>query len=274
MKLGETICRLRTKAGFSQNDLAQALDVSRQSVSKWETGASVPDLDKLVKLAALFGVSLDELVKGEEPKAAAPQPVQDTAAAAPPRRTKVQNMGLGFLLFAAVTAVLGFLFLGVLVIVIAIPLLLFGLVLFFCKKHPVLKAFWAEFLMLDAYLRYATGIHASSVLLTFQWTYEMNYACLAMAWAMLLFIIALVVCTAVTLGKDGWTGSKKQKGLAVFAALVFFGVNLPFYVMQDPYRIFGSFLSSLFLARDWVHLWSITVLAVSLFRWLTSRRKV
>ncbi len=72
MTLGKRICDLRTAKNLSQGDLAEALDVSRQSVSKWETDTSVPDLDKLVKLCNLFEVSMDELVRGEAPKAAEP----------------------------------------------------------------------------------------------------------------------------------------------------------------------------------------------------------
>ena len=70
MTLGKRIYDLRTAKNLSQGDLAEALDVSRQSVSKWETDTSVPDLDKLVKLCDLFGVSMDELVRGERPEAA------------------------------------------------------------------------------------------------------------------------------------------------------------------------------------------------------------
>ena len=65
MKLGNNIYLLRTRKGLSQGDLADALDVSRQSVSKWETGGATPDLDKLLALCDLFGVTLDELVRGE-----------------------------------------------------------------------------------------------------------------------------------------------------------------------------------------------------------------
>lgn len=64
MSLGENIARLRSQKGWSQEELAGALAVSRQSVSKWETDASVPDLDKLMKLSEVFGVSLDVLVRG------------------------------------------------------------------------------------------------------------------------------------------------------------------------------------------------------------------
>ena len=72
MTLGERIYALRTAKNLSQGDLAEQLDVSRQSVSKWETDTSVPDLDKLVKLCDLFEVSMDELVRGETPQAAQP----------------------------------------------------------------------------------------------------------------------------------------------------------------------------------------------------------
>lgn len=64
MSLGENIYRLRSEKGMSQSELAEALNVSRQSISKWETDGSVPELDKLLSLSSLFGVSLDELVKG------------------------------------------------------------------------------------------------------------------------------------------------------------------------------------------------------------------
>ena len=67
MTLGQNIARLRTQKNLSQGDLADALEVSRQSVSKWETDASIPELDKLLRLAELFGVTLDELV-GYEPQ--------------------------------------------------------------------------------------------------------------------------------------------------------------------------------------------------------------
>lgn len=70
MELGERLYQLRRERRMSQEALADALGVSRQSVSKWENGASTPDLDKLVRLGELFGLSLDELVKGQAPPTA------------------------------------------------------------------------------------------------------------------------------------------------------------------------------------------------------------
>lgn len=76
MSLGSRINQQRAAHGLSQVDLADLLEVSRQSVSKWETDGSVPDLDKLVKMCEVFQVSLDWLVLGKTPAAppAAPQP--------------------------------------------------------------------------------------------------------------------------------------------------------------------------------------------------------
>ncbi|MBE5868944.1 MAG: helix-turn-helix transcriptional regulator [Lachnospiraceae bacterium] len=65
MILAEKIMMLRKKSGWSQEELADQLQVSRQSVSKWESGASIPDLDKIIKISALFGVSTDYLLKDE-----------------------------------------------------------------------------------------------------------------------------------------------------------------------------------------------------------------
>ena len=65
MIFADKLIALRKKAGWSQEELAQQLNVSRQSVSKWEGAQSVPDLDKIVQLSRVFGVSTDYLLKDE-----------------------------------------------------------------------------------------------------------------------------------------------------------------------------------------------------------------
>lgn len=67
MTINEKIYELRRQSGLTQEQLAEKLNVSRQSVSKWETGVSVPDLERLIALSELFGVSLNELTGKEEP---------------------------------------------------------------------------------------------------------------------------------------------------------------------------------------------------------------
>lgn len=65
MILADKIITLRKKTGWSQEELASQLGVTRQSVSKWEGAQSVPDLDKVVQMSRLFGVSTDYLLKDE-----------------------------------------------------------------------------------------------------------------------------------------------------------------------------------------------------------------
>lgn len=62
MKLPEMILQSRKALGLSQEQLAEQIGVSRQSISKWETGQSAPELDKLVVLSQIFGISTDELL--------------------------------------------------------------------------------------------------------------------------------------------------------------------------------------------------------------------
>ena len=69
MTLGEKIISLRTLHKMSQGDLAEKLDVSRQSVSKWETEVSIPELDKLIMMSELFHITLDELVNYDSTEA-------------------------------------------------------------------------------------------------------------------------------------------------------------------------------------------------------------
>ncbi len=63
MNLSEKIITLRKQKHWSQEELAEKLNVSRQAVSKWENASSIPDLDKIILLSEIFGVSLDDLIK-------------------------------------------------------------------------------------------------------------------------------------------------------------------------------------------------------------------
>lgn len=64
MSLGERIAELRAACGLSQNQLANALEVSRQAVSKWETGQSSPDSIKLIQLAEILDTDIEYLTTG------------------------------------------------------------------------------------------------------------------------------------------------------------------------------------------------------------------
>lgn len=75
MLFHEVLIRERKRLGFSQEELAAKLNVSRQAVSKWETGESVPDLPKLLALSEALDISLDALCGREVPPAPDPAPV-------------------------------------------------------------------------------------------------------------------------------------------------------------------------------------------------------
>lgn len=82
MILADKIIELRKKAGMSQDELAEQMDVSRQSVSKWEGAQSIPDLNKILKLSQIFGVSTDYLLKDdiEEPAPEVSEPIIESKA--------------------------------------------------------------------------------------------------------------------------------------------------------------------------------------------------
>lgn len=65
MIFADKVVQLRKKSGWSQEELAEKLNVTRQSVSKWEGAQSIPDLEKILQLAQIFGVSTDYLLKDE-----------------------------------------------------------------------------------------------------------------------------------------------------------------------------------------------------------------
>ncbi len=66
MTIGERLYNLRKEKNISQEELANALDVSRQTVSKWETGESMPDFNKIKPICDYFGITTDELITGSQ----------------------------------------------------------------------------------------------------------------------------------------------------------------------------------------------------------------
>lgn len=73
MSFGENLIRLRKMKNMSQEDLANEIHVTRQTISKWELGITVPDMDILIDISKLFHISIDELVGNEEEKKVGPK---------------------------------------------------------------------------------------------------------------------------------------------------------------------------------------------------------
>jgi len=95
MKFEEKLLQLRKEKELSQENLAKDLNVSRQSVSKWESGQSLPDIENLIRLSDIFKISLDDLIKEKElpKKESSPHKAFDED---PSERAAVSTLSLTF----------------------------------------------------------------------------------------------------------------------------------------------------------------------------------
>lgn len=237
MDLGTTISRLRAERNMSQGDLAEALAVSRQSISKWETNASVPELDKLVKLSRLFGISLDELVTGEAPPAPEPPSPAAPAGREPGHRTAgIILLCMAFLVWLLLT-VLGGPLEG---LILAAPFLVCAAVCFACRRRAGLFCGWAVYLFVELYLRWATGITWRLTLQTLTFEPWMNYTRLAIAYVQLLVMLLMFFFTIRSF-RDTRIDLKKRRNpillvgsWAGLAVLHFLKDRLYWLIYQNP----------------------------------------
>mgnify|MGYP001082062099 CR=1 FL=1 len=88
MKLSEKIVTLRKQKGWSQEELADKLNVSRQAVGKWETETALPEVDKILQMATLFDVSTDSLLKDD---VQLPQTQQPDTVCVADKKTKFKS---------------------------------------------------------------------------------------------------------------------------------------------------------------------------------------
>lgn len=200
MHLGERIYHLRTEKGMSQGDLADALSVSRQSVSKWETGSATPDLEKLLKLSQLFDISLDALVKEEAPDQPEPSPepqpkiiyVERPEPAIPKRKIAAAALfGLAILTVLLCT-ILGSMLAGVL---FSLPFWACGTVCLLFRQHIGLWCSWVVFAMVDIYLRYATGLSWMNPVALIQHMIRDRNIRWVVSIVLTLLLAILIVCT-------------------------------------------------------------------------------
>ena len=147
MTLGQKIFELRNKQKMSQGDLAEKLNVSRQSISKWETDASIPELDKLIMLSDLFNITMDELVRDELPekdtdekKASTEKSNSETVVIN--KQMSTQKI-IGFILLGAGIICLPMLYLiGPGALIFSAAFMFFSLICFLIKKHAGLIIAW------------------------------------------------------------------------------------------------------------------------------------
>lgn len=251
MSLGENIYRLRSRKNLSQGDLADLLNISRQSVSRWETGSAVPELDKLVKLSRIFGVTLDELVTEAAPDpapAAQPVPLPAGREQVPPHKIAgVVLLCIGALIVLLLALLGGFL-MG---LVFASPFLLCGVICLLARRRVGLWCGWAVYFTVDFYLRYATGISWRLTFFTLVYTPEMNYLRLFTAWCQLACMLLLTALSIVSFWRVRIPPTRKNIALLaggwallisarILLRLRGAGIGIAWYFLAD-WALFGLF---------------------------------
>ena len=269
MALSETIYRLRTEHGLSQGDLAAELDVSRQSISKWETGSSVPELDKLVAMSRLFGVTLDELVLGVAQSDGAEGVEAPEPEAKPVERGRSITQTIVGAVLLAVGALAFFLVTllgGVLTgLVLALPFLLCGVICLAVRRGAGLWCAWLLFVGFESYICYATGYSSPFAVLRVILLVPVassHYMLLAI-WAVI--YAGLLAGTALYFAGRPILSPRREARLALAAALVFAATFL--------LGLLGGLPRFVLLVFPFVRYVMFTVLVTVGLRYLRARKR-
>ena len=195
MNFGEKIYELRTEKNLSQGDLADKLDVSRQSVSKWENNTAVPDLDKLIKLCDVFEISLDELTGREKIE-------RDIVQVEAQKSTITPNKVAGFV-FLGITLLSALILLvtAPMALYLCIPLLLCTIICFNVKKYAWYWCSWIIYLLMELYL--GTGFRMSIL-------HIVN----------VIFIVVMTILNIVCMKDYSGLTIKKRKTLLILSLVV------------------------------------------------------
>ncbi|MBQ7296334.1 MAG: helix-turn-helix transcriptional regulator [Clostridia bacterium] len=209
---GERIYDLRNRNNMSQGDLADKLDVSRQTISKWENNMCMPEADKLIQLSEIFGVSTDYILKGIT--IVEPDPVYIYVKDPESENTskyneKIVRKYVGIVLavvgviLSAWLAILG----GWLFIIFTGALVLLG-ILFACDaKHPWLIVLWIAYSLSMIALPFCTAINP---LLVFDPTIYTEDYLLPLLWAYAEWIILAILILCTVKAKRGYIFKKTQ----------------------------------------------------------------
>jgi len=303
MKLHEKIYYLRTKKKLSQGDLAEILGVSRQSVSKWETGASVPDLDKLIKMSDLFGVTIDFLVREEnEPLIENTQRTEGDGADSHEKNDVSQNTVIikeilplrklfGTLLFVS----------AVILLFIAWPLSVFvsilGLICFIFRKHTLLWCAWFTYFSTDVYMATGTAINRMAVFSPY--AYGVWGIRILVHWSYLFLLIALMAWTVYTFRHTRYAITRRRKIAYLLGWLTVFGIIplINFVIsgfvqrklsalvemsggvfmvgteLYEQHSFYISLMSSVGFISEWIQIIALSFLMIMTISWVYVRKE-
>lgn len=284
MSLSETIYRLRSEKNLSQGELADALEVSRQSVSKWENNAAVPDLDKLIKMAGLFDVSLDELVGSSTKKQTTTSQPDSTSPSLPSNTAKSSGILPGFILLiiAAVLCMCITLRISLLSgILYTLPLFVCSALCFLLKRRRGLWCCWTLLFSIISVIYAGTGVGLqpfwSYISTTFPSPPQLYY-----------FITALTINLSV-IGMNFWTlrsyrqTARKKISLSLGWTLTFIPYILSGVLSSYAIRFSANSAQRTFIllrwlsyGMNWLHLGAVLVMLIlttSVFRFLQMHLK-
>ncbi len=268
-RTGQLIAARRKELGLTQKQLAGQLNVSDRAVSKWETGSSVPELDKLVAMSRLFGVSLDELVLGgvQSDGAEGVEAPEPEAKPAERSRSLIQTVvGAVLLAVGALAFILVTLLGGVLTgLVLALPFLLCGVICLAVRRGAGLWCAWLLFVGFESYICYATGYSSPFAVLRVILLVPVassHYMLLAV-WAVI--YAGLLAGTALYFAGRPVLSPRREARLALAAALVFAATFL--------LGLLGGLPRFVLLVFPFVRYVMFTVLVTVGLRYLRARKR-
>lgn len=242
MTLGNRIQQLRKDRNLSQGDLADALGISRQSVSKWETDTATPDLDKLLKLSELFQISLDELIKGTSENNPNNETEQSSNKMYP---YEVQTKILPRQIVGTILCCMAFLailfctiqnmFLSGLIL--SIPFVVCGLICFLIKKHTGLYCAWTIAILTDLFMRFASGAHWTIIFHPTLYLADKFSTQLIVGWTQFLLLVLLILVSIYQFRNFTIVFTKQKEKILLLGWILFLllHVPLPQYIVLRLY---------------------------------------
>lgn len=210
---GERIYDLRNRNNMSQGALADKLDVSRQTISKWENNMCLPEAEKLLQLSEIFNVSTDYILKGIT--IVEPEPVyiyvkDPESENIPKHNEKIVRKYVGIII-AVIGALLTLwmaLVGGWLFIVFTGALMLLGILFARDSKHPWLIVSWVAYALLVIALPFCTAINPLAIFDPIIYT-EGYLTHMLWAWSIWIVLAVLIICTIKV--KRGYIFKSKDK---------------------------------------------------------------
>lgn len=280
MSIGERIVALRTERKMSQSDLAEALNVSRQSISKWETDSSVPELEKLVALCEIFGVSMDMLVRGIETESASTHKEAEPAWTAPEACTqevihvvKVETRKIvGIILFVCALVCVGIgMFAGDIIagFLLALPFIVCGIICLACKKRAGLWCAWVVYMYAEIFLRFATGVSQGIVMAFLRGHVPMGITVI-IGFIELALIAGLMAGTVWSFRDADIRPAKHKNAWLAAGWLIWLLVRLLLALLSSEIAMRAGYLVYITF-KDWVLFYILCILLIWTYHWWKER---